>query len=282
MGPVARRRAVPVRGVGRAAAAGPVHRRADLLLRVGPALELPARLRPHGDGRNSDRPDNTPRFSEDGPKLRVVRRAADVRAAPRLPRQGGSHRRGVQPVSTGRTTTSTPSRTTSTPAGRRRPRRRPLVKNANFKTYTASCRHSRRSWASASRSSHDALRCNRFDGALPAGDRGRQRPAPAALRAPARVRRQDGGVQRHPVPLARSRRLGDLGRRAARRRQAIERAGIGRRDVDLIILGTDSPDYITPATSVVLQHKLGARRAGPSMSAAPGAPSRRDWPQGPE
>jgi 3-oxoacyl-[acyl-carrier-protein] synthase-3 len=32
--------------------------------------------------------------------------------------------------------------------------------------------------------------------------------------------------------------------------------------VDLIILGTDSPDYITPATSVVLQHKLGAVNAG--------------------
>jgi 3-oxoacyl-[acyl-carrier-protein] synthase-3 len=45
-------------------------------------------------------------------------------------------------------------------------------------------------------------------------------------------------------------------------RQAIERAGIGPEDVDLIILGTDSPDYITPATSVVLQHKLGAKRAG--------------------
>ncbi|RPJ81289.1 MAG: ketoacyl-ACP synthase III, partial [Acidobacteria bacterium] len=45
-------------------------------------------------------------------------------------------------------------------------------------------------------------------------------------------------------------------------RQAIERAGRTPMDVDLIILGTDSPDYITPATSVVLQHKLGANRAG--------------------
>jgi 3-oxoacyl-[acyl-carrier-protein] synthase-3 len=45
-------------------------------------------------------------------------------------------------------------------------------------------------------------------------------------------------------------------------RQALERAGLGPEDVDLIILGTDSPDYITPATSVVLQHKLGAKRAG--------------------
>ena len=45
-------------------------------------------------------------------------------------------------------------------------------------------------------------------------------------------------------------------------RQALERAGRKPEDVDLIILGTDSPDYITPATSVVLQHKLGAVNAG--------------------
>ncbi len=45
-------------------------------------------------------------------------------------------------------------------------------------------------------------------------------------------------------------------------RQALERAGRKAEDVDLIILGTDSPDFITPATSVVLQHKLGARNAG--------------------
>ena len=43
---------------------------------------------------------------------------------------------------------------------------------------------------------------------------------------------------------------------------ALERAGLRPEDVDLIILGTDSPDYITPATSVVLQHKLGASNAG--------------------
>lgn len=45
-------------------------------------------------------------------------------------------------------------------------------------------------------------------------------------------------------------------------RQALERAGLRPEDLDLIILGTDSPDYITPATSVVLQHKLGAVNAG--------------------
>jgi 3-oxoacyl-[acyl-carrier-protein] synthase-3 len=52
----------------------------------------------------------------------------------------------------------------------------------------------------------------------------------------------------------------DLAVRAAR--QALERAGRKPENVDLIILGTDSPDYITPATSVVVQHKLGAKNAG--------------------
>jgi 3-oxoacyl-[acyl-carrier-protein] synthase-3 len=45
-------------------------------------------------------------------------------------------------------------------------------------------------------------------------------------------------------------------------RQALERAGVTPDELDLIVLGTDSPDYITPATSVVLQHKLGAKDAG--------------------
>ncbi len=52
----------------------------------------------------------------------------------------------------------------------------------------------------------------------------------------------------------------DLALAAAR--DALAAAGIGPEEVDLIVLGTDSPDYITPATSVVLQHKLGARNAG--------------------
>lgn len=45
-------------------------------------------------------------------------------------------------------------------------------------------------------------------------------------------------------------------------RQALERAGKHPNEIDLVILGTDSPDYVTPATSVVLQHKLGAHNAG--------------------
>ena len=52
----------------------------------------------------------------------------------------------------------------------------------------------------------------------------------------------------------------DLALRAAQ--QALDRAGKKAEDIDLIILGTDSPDYITPATSVVLQAKLGAKNAG--------------------
>ena len=52
----------------------------------------------------------------------------------------------------------------------------------------------------------------------------------------------------------------DLALRAAQ--QALARAGKAADQVDLIILGTDSPDYITPATSVVLQAKLGAKNAG--------------------
>lgn len=43
---------------------------------------------------------------------------------------------------------------------------------------------------------------------------------------------------------------------------ALRKAGKTPAEVDLIVLGTDSPDYITPATSVVVQEKLGAIHAG--------------------
>ena len=52
----------------------------------------------------------------------------------------------------------------------------------------------------------------------------------------------------------------DLAVRAAQ--AALDDAGLKPEDIDLIILGTDSPDYMTPATSVVVQHKLGAANAG--------------------
>jgi 3-oxoacyl-[acyl-carrier-protein] synthase-3 len=52
----------------------------------------------------------------------------------------------------------------------------------------------------------------------------------------------------------------DLAVRAAQ--QALDRAGKRADEIDLIILGTDSPDYMTPATSVIVQNKLGAKNAG--------------------
>ena len=45
-------------------------------------------------------------------------------------------------------------------------------------------------------------------------------------------------------------------------KEALKRAGRKPEDVDLIVLGTTSPDYITPDTAVVLQYKLGAKNAG--------------------
>jgi 3-oxoacyl-[acyl-carrier-protein] synthase-3 len=45
-------------------------------------------------------------------------------------------------------------------------------------------------------------------------------------------------------------------------KQAIERAGIAAADVDLLIVATDTPDSLSPATAALVQHRLGARRAG--------------------
>jgi 3-oxoacyl-[acyl-carrier-protein] synthase-3 len=52
----------------------------------------------------------------------------------------------------------------------------------------------------------------------------------------------------------------DLATEAARR--ALEAAGVRAEDLDLIVVATDTPEYISPATSVVVQHRLGAKRAG--------------------
>lgn len=45
-------------------------------------------------------------------------------------------------------------------------------------------------------------------------------------------------------------------------RDALSTAGLTPQDLDLIILATDTPDYITPPTSAIIQHKLGAVNAG--------------------
>lgn len=52
----------------------------------------------------------------------------------------------------------------------------------------------------------------------------------------------------------------DLIVQAAQR--ALAKAGVAAADLDLIIVSTDTPDYLSPATAVVVQHKLGALRAG--------------------
>jgi 3-oxoacyl-[acyl-carrier-protein] synthase-3 len=44
--------------------------------------------------------------------------------------------------------------------------------------------------------------------------------------------------------------------------KALTRAGITASDLDLIIISTDTPDYLSPSTSVVVQDKLGADKAG--------------------
>ena len=45
-------------------------------------------------------------------------------------------------------------------------------------------------------------------------------------------------------------------------RTALDRAGVKPEDLDLIIVSTDTPDYLSPGTSVVVQHKLRAIRSG--------------------
>jgi 3-oxoacyl-[acyl-carrier-protein] synthase-3 len=52
----------------------------------------------------------------------------------------------------------------------------------------------------------------------------------------------------------------DLAEAAAR--QALERAGVRPDQLDLIIISTDTPEFVSPSTASVLQHRLGATRAG--------------------
>src|SRR6185436_883905 len=44
--------------------------------------------------------------------------------------------------------------------------------------------------------------------------------------------------------------------------KALESAGITADQLDLIILATDTPEHLSPATSVVVQHRIGAKTAG--------------------
>lgn len=49
---------------------------------------------------------------------------------------------------------------------------------------------------------------------------------------------------------------------AAAARRALERAGTAAGELDLVIVASDTPDYLSPGTASVVQHKLGAHRAG--------------------
>ena len=43
---------------------------------------------------------------------------------------------------------------------------------------------------------------------------------------------------------------------------ALEKSGVKAEEIDLLIVSTDTPDYLSPGTSVVVQHKIGAVQAG--------------------
>ena len=54
--------------------------------------------------------------------------------------------------------------------------------------------------------------------------------------------------------------VADLCEHAAR--QALQRAGVRADELDLLIVATDTPEYVSPSTAAVLQHRLGATGAG--------------------
>lgn len=44
--------------------------------------------------------------------------------------------------------------------------------------------------------------------------------------------------------------------------EALKNAGLTAKDLDLIVVATDTPDYLSPSTAAVVQHKLQAKNAG--------------------
>jgi 3-oxoacyl-[acyl-carrier-protein] synthase-3 len=45
-------------------------------------------------------------------------------------------------------------------------------------------------------------------------------------------------------------------------KEALRQSGLQPADIDLIILATDTPDFVSPPTSALIQYKLGAKNAG--------------------
>ncbi|MEI7767634.1 MAG: 3-oxoacyl-ACP synthase, partial [Phycisphaerae bacterium] len=58
----------------------------------------------------------------------------------------------------------------------------------------------------------------------------------------------------------------DLALPAAQR--AIENAGLTPNDIDMILVATFTPDYMTPSTACILQHRLGITRSIAAMDLA--------------
>ncbi len=58
----------------------------------------------------------------------------------------------------------------------------------------------------------------------------------------------------------------DLAARAAT--QCLERAGVAPSEVDLLLVGTFTPDYLCPSTAALVQHKLGLRCGAVDLNAA--------------
>lgn len=67
------------------------------------------------------------------------------------------------------------------------------------------------------------------------------------------------GIRERHV-LATDESAADIATRAAE--NALQNAGIKAEDLDLIILASDTPEYLSPGTSVVVQHRLKAKNAG--------------------
>lgn len=67
------------------------------------------------------------------------------------------------------------------------------------------------------------------------------------------------GIRERHV-LAKDESAADIASKAAE--NALRRAGISAGEVDLIIVATDTPEYLSPGTSVVVQHRIGAKNAG--------------------
>ncbi len=71
------------------------------------------------------------------------------------------------------------------------------------------------------------------------------------------ILQRTGIIQRHIVDPGVA--TSDLGAEAAKK--AIEQAGLTPDDIDVIVVGTTTPDMFFPSTACLIQHKIGASRA---------------------